>query len=56
MSSIEPGGDPVSTVDQPPRDEVRPDGRALVARVDARVERPRPLFLFPEMEQDERPS
>jgi hypothetical protein len=54
MSSIEPGGDPVPTVDQPPRDEVRPDGRALVARVDARVKRPRPLFLFPEMEEDER--
>jgi RNA-directed DNA polymerase len=56
MSSIDPGGDPVSAVDQPPRDEVRDDGRALVARADARVERPRPLFLFPEMEEDERPS
>jgi hypothetical protein len=52
MSSVEPGDDPVPAVAKPSRDEVRDGDRVLVGRVDARLERPRSPFLFPEMEDD----
>jgi hypothetical protein len=52
MSPVDPGDDPVPTIEGS-RDEVASSGRALVARVDARVERSRPLFLFPDLEQGE---
>ena len=46
MSSIDPGDAPVPANSSESRDEERPGGRAPVARVDARVEGPRPPFLF----------
>jgi hypothetical protein len=52
MSSVEPGDDPVPAMIAESRDEVRDGGRVLVGRVDARLERSRSPFLFPEMEQD----
>jgi len=53
MSPIEPGGDPVSSIPKESRDEAQCGGRALVERVDARVEDSRPPFLFPELEEED---
>jgi hypothetical protein len=53
MSSIDPGDDPVPPIRKESRDEVCHGCRALVARVDARVERSRQLFLFPMREEEE---
>ncbi len=52
MSSVEPGDDPVPAMTTESRDEVRDGDRVLVGRVDARLERSRSPFLFPEMEQE----